>query len=636
MVKVRAALALLMLALFPFLVVALLIAIVAAALWAFRHSGVAGTKILLYVGLPLVVAVFVAVRDVLRARPELSAAPELKREEHPALWAEVERLADGLATPAPSRIVVTPEVNAGVREVRGQREMIIGLPLLVALTVPELRSVLGHELGHYGAGHTRLLRLTYRAKDALLGTVRNADGILRWVLVPYARMYLAVAAAANRAQEEEADDYSVRVAGPRVAADAMRMVAALDHAWHALTTEYLPLAGPAHRRPRVSEGLQELLVARAQQLEEVVTMSQAITTSSPGDSHPPLGQRVARFEALAAAAPQEARPAGDDEPAWQLLSRGWAAVEALEQELLRDGDPAADWPELVRLAGAEISAETAGHLARAAQATGAARPTLAGFLDAIEAGTGSRLVAPLVNPGVAPEDRDEASRQVLTEVLTAAVVDALVTAGKAEHRIDWAGGWRIVLLTPDGEEPLDAHALVGDAVADPALVPRLRERLTQLGVALEHATEVTEAADPDPVGLITRAKDTRAKDRKRKTVDILVCDTGLLVLTSGKRPALAGGLRQAVGAGNPALRQAEEVIAMPHADRTRLPGARWIDTDDIRAARLNRRPWGWTLRIHLQDGQEVVLRSTNETADHGPAYAGLGELFGARMNAPVS
>ena len=635
MVKVRAALALVVLALFPVLVVALLAATVAAALWAFVYSGVAGTKILLYLAVPLVLAVVFAVRDVARARPEPSALPEITRPEHPAVWAEVDALASGLGTPAPSRIVVAPVVNAGVREVRGEREMTIGLPLLVALTVPELRSVLGHELGHYGAGHTRLLRLTYRATDALLGTVRNSSGLLRWVLARYARVYLAVAASANRAQEEEADAYSSRVAGPHVAADALRMVAALDHAWNSLASEYLPLAGPARRRPRVCEGLQELLRARARQLEDVVTLAETITAPSPGDSHPPLGQRVAAFGALAAASPAPAHGGQDiGEPAWTLLSGEWRAVEVLERKLLDDPDPEASWPDLVRLAGAEVCARTAGHLVRAAQLTGVARPTLAGFLDALEAGARSRLTAPLVNPALPTDEQSEAGRIVLTDLLAATVVDSLVTAGRAHHRLDWNGPWQVVLDTDAGEEPLDAEGIVSAAVADPSAVPALRARLQELGAPLDHASEVTHATDPEPVGLITRARDRRARATGRKVIDVLVCDTGLLVVPSPRTSVLGSGIRHAVGGpDSTARRRAEELVAVPHAERVRAHGARWIDTDDIRAARLTRRPWGWTLRIRLTGREELVMRSSSDTSDHGPAYHGLGALLGARMDA---
>lgn len=636
MVKIRAALALVVLGLFPFVVIALLVAVVAAARWAFvTGSNLAGSKILLYLGLPLLFAVFIAVRDVARARPTPSSLPELKREAHPALWREVDALADGLNTPSPSRIVLAPEVNAAVREVRAEREMTIGLPLLVGLTVAQLRAVLGHELGHYGAGHTRLLRLTYRATDILLGTVRNSSGVLRWVLTPYAGAYLFLAAAANRAQEDQADAYAARVAGPRVAADAMRRVIALDAAWDALISEYLPLAEMAGRRPRLSEGLQDLLRARAQEIEEFVTWTETSLAPSAGDSHPPLGQRIARFEALAATSGREGPSSGEEGrlSGWTLLSGGWRSVSEMEQQLLQDRTDDASWPEVVRLAGAEVCALTAGELVRAAQETAAARPTLSGFLDALEAGSGSRLVAPLVNPALSAGDRPDAERSVLTELLSAVVVDSLIATGRAHHRIDWSALWEVVVTTSDGEERLDAEALVRDAVTSPSAVPALRTRLLALGAAFEHTTAPTAAGEPEPVGLISRARDKRAEEKTRKVIDILVCDSGLLVVPSPRRPMLSGALREL--SGKSVIHRADELVSVSHAERVRTPGARWIDTDNIRAARLKRRPWGWTLRIRLVDDEELVMRSTHETGDHGAAYEGLGELFGSRMGAPL-
>jgi Zn-dependent protease with chaperone function len=638
MVKVRAALALLVLALFPVLVLALLAGLCVAAVWSVRYSGVAAGKILLYLALPLVVAVGVAVRDVLRARPEPTPGPELGRAEHPQLWREVDTLATGLGTPAPARIVVTPEVNAGVREVRGVRELGIGLPLLAGLTVPELRSVLGHELGHYGAGHTRLLAMTYRATDTVLGTVRHSSGLLRRLLTVYARVYLVVAAAANRAQEQEADAYSARVAGPGTAAEALRMVAALDIAWDALTRQYLPLAGPARRRPRVCEGLQEVLHARAAQLEEAVSYREAAQVEpAPGDSHPPLGQRIARFEALSVAggpgrgagtnAVQDAVPDAG-QPAWTLLGGGWRGLTAVEQDLLRDPDPDASWEEIVALAGAARAAHVAGRLVRAAQGVAGRPASLTGILDALEQGRGRELVAPVVDPALHAQDRPAAERQALTELLAASVVDALVVADTAYHRLDWEGPWQLIVRTPEGEVPLDAEELVAPAVADPAAVPALRSLLAELGAALDHAAAATAPADPDPVGLLTRVKGPA-----RTAVDVLVCDTGLLVVPSPARSRLTAGLRQVTGgAVRTGSRQVERLLSVPHAERLAVPGARWIGTADISAAKLGRRPWGWTLRLRLADGQVLSMRSTNETDEHGQAYTGLGVLLGSRID----
>ncbi len=79
MTKLRAALALLTLALFPVVVLALLAGLVLLGVKVAEVSGTAGVKIIGWLALPLVFAVGYAVRDVLRARPEPLAGPELSR-----------------------------------------------------------------------------------------------------------------------------------------------------------------------------------------------------------------------------------------------------------------------------------------------------------------------------------------------------------------------------------------------------------------------------------------------------------------------------------------------------------------------------------------------------------------------------
>ncbi|MCZ9338236.1 M48 family metallopeptidase, partial [Streptomyces sp. TRM76130] len=91
--------------------------------------------------------------------------------DEPALWRTVRELADQVGTRAPSRIALTPDVNAAVSEdarllglLPGPRRLYLGVPLLQGLTEAQLRSVLAHELGHYSNADTRLAALTARGR----------------------------------------------------------------------------------------------------------------------------------------------------------------------------------------------------------------------------------------------------------------------------------------------------------------------------------------------------------------------------------------------------------------------------------------------------------------------------------------
>lgn len=98
---------------------------------------------------PLLVAVVLGFREARRFRAEPAEGIEVTAAQHPALWAEVQQLAQLAQTAPPSRIVIVPEVNAAVTEADGRRELMIGLPLLATFSRGELRSVLAHELGHF-------------------------------------------------------------------------------------------------------------------------------------------------------------------------------------------------------------------------------------------------------------------------------------------------------------------------------------------------------------------------------------------------------------------------------------------------------------------------------------------------------
>jgi Zn-dependent protease with chaperone function len=621
LVRARALVSLLVLALFPVAVLALLAGTLALAVRVGSASGAAGVKLAGWVALPLAYAVWIAVRDAVRARPQPSQAPELTRGEHPALWAEVDALAAGLQTAPPARIVVEPAVNASVTEAGGHREMTVGLPLLLGMTRPELRAVLAHELGHYGAGHTRLLALSYRARDAVLGTVGNlSGGPARWLLGGYARCYLVVAAWANRAQELQADDFAARVAGREAAASAFRRLLAISVAWDALVEDYLPLAGAAERRPALSAGLVSLLGARRDTIDEAVTAH--IATGAGGsayDSHPPIRERIARLGVVSPASGER------EEPAWTMLGGGQAALAVLEDALLNEGQPAG-WDELVALAGARVVADAAGDLARSAQQGGLAAPvTLAGLLDAVERGEGPRIVAALVSPGVHPQQRVAAEREVLTDVLTATAVHALVTAGRAAHAVSWTGPWE--LRAAGTGEVLDLEPLVSAAVTDPSTVPALRDRLAELGADV--GLGVRAAAEPEAQ---LRAAATQVDLGQRKArFDLVVCSTGLLVLPAQPSSRWTGGISSMVGAQRRSEQERLGAAAELGVTALReLPGARWVGTDEIVAGKVGSRPYGWLLQVRLLGGEELRVKSTTDTGAHGEPLDAVVALLGAR------
>ncbi|GAB7191604.1 hypothetical protein NUM3379_23120 [Kineococcus sp. NUM-3379] len=640
--RVLATASLLYLGLLPVLVLGLLLAVTLLVVAVGSAHAVVAVKVAGLLLVPLVVGAWRAVASARRARSEPTPGVELTRSAHPRLWAEIDELAASVVTAAPVRAVLTPDVNAAVTEATGRRELVLGLPLLTGTTRAELRSVLAHELGHFGEGHTRALARTRRLTDGLGGLLDHLRGPVRLVFSAYARGFGLLASAANRQQELDADAHSARLAGPAAAASALRRTAELDVAWDHYCENYLQLSVPAQRRPDVVGGFHHLLQADAERLSAVA--DEVLAEQGRGsflDSHPSTPQRIARFEALAGPAAATPDRAGGAAPAWTLLGTApdevtaMAALRAATVELFQDDDPPADWPELVTLGTLNRLREMAGHLARAATSAGLPGPvTAAAVLDAVERGEGQRLAAPLTNPALPAEEVEQARAEVLAELLGALVVVRLAECGRVRVVLDWTGPPAVEVVDPAGE-PVPGPGvrdLVERAVAEPATgVPVLRELLAGAGAA---QGAVAAVAEPEPDVVAAFAQVTTARRRH----DLLVCTSGLLLVPCPKPGRLRAGLsnltsgvlgdEEKADAGRIASLAGQGVRAC-----AQLPGARFVDTDEVVAARLRPRVHGWQLRLRLAGGEELEVRTTLDVTEHGSSPAEeLGMLLGSRLD----
>ena len=105
--------------------------------------------------------------------------------------------------------------------------MVVGLPLLRALTPDEFRAVLAHEFGHLSGKHGRFSGWIYRVRQTWIQILTQVhqdrsyasflfEPFLNWY-APYLNAYSFVLA---RTQEREADAYAVDFAGKEFAAMA--------------------------------------------------------------------------------------------------------------------------------------------------------------------------------------------------------------------------------------------------------------------------------------------------------------------------------------------------------------------------------------------------------------------------------
>ena len=306
-------------------------------------------------------------------RPDKFKAPgpELDREHHPLLFAELEKIAASLNEPMPREVYLIGDVNAWVADRGGmlgfgsRRVMGLGLPLLSILTVSQFRAVLAHEFAHYYGGDTSLGPWVYKTKMAMIRTFQTMGSlgqlvryavlaimhlivstILKWYFIVFLRAINLV----SRRQEFRADELACLVAGPKPLIDGLRTIHAAGPAWQPYwNTEVSPILSNG-RMPPLGEGFARFLAAPviATQVEKNVQKELKGGKASPYDTHPPLRERIAAAEQLPTSnLPEDARPASS------LLT----SPETLELNFLRAANPDLPTDHLRGVAWEAVSSE---------------------------------------------------------------------------------------------------------------------------------------------------------------------------------------------------------------------------------------------------------------------------------------
>jgi Zn-dependent protease with chaperone function len=162
----------------------------------------------------------------------------LTRSDAPALFEELERLRRQLRTARIHEVQITADFNAAVAQVPrfgpfgGYRNyLLLGLPLMQALTVEQLESVLAHELGHLARGHARASNWIYRLRlmwsrleAALAERPQWGSRFVRAFYQWYVPRFQAISFPLARANEYEADAAAARLTSPRITGQALTNV----------------------------------------------------------------------------------------------------------------------------------------------------------------------------------------------------------------------------------------------------------------------------------------------------------------------------------------------------------------------------------------------------------------------------
>jgi len=295
--------------------VAVLVALVGGAVW----GALASTAFLILLlkkklVIPLLVVVWVILRS-LWVRIEAPTGYSARRTDFPTLHAEVQALRRQLKAPVVHEIIFTEEFNAAVAQTPrlgvlgwNRNSVILGLPLLLALTPEQARAVLAHEFGHLSGNHSQFsawiyrLRLTwYRVMLAFDQAHGFSTVLLRRFFDWYAPYFNACSFALARGNEYEADAISARLTSVKDAAHAL--VSTHIRSDHIQEHYWRPLLKRADASPEPEthpfSGLARFLRDSSPPREEVlerIRKAVAVETDH-ANTHPALRDRLSALNA---------------------------------------------------------------------------------------------------------------------------------------------------------------------------------------------------------------------------------------------------------------------------------------------------------------------------------------------------
>lgn len=225
------------------------------------------------------------------------------------LFALLRQQSKALAAPPVHQVLLTTDFNAAIVQlprlgVLGwpRNYLMVGLPLLQALSPEQAAAVVAHELGHLRGGHGRFSAWVYRVSQSWTQLMSQLErsGAGTW-LSRFANWYVprfnAWSHPMRRADEFEADAAAGRITSPQALAQALCALVVRDTAIDRLHWDVLS-AGIAAQPYPPHDAISRLLpVAKSARLDddsEASLLARALGADpDPFDTHPTLLQRLA-------------------------------------------------------------------------------------------------------------------------------------------------------------------------------------------------------------------------------------------------------------------------------------------------------------------------------------------------------
>ena len=203
-------------------------------------SGYVGARLLRELALPVLIFVWILLK-ALWITIDPPGGRRLTREEFPELFRMLDEIRGELRGPAIHGVRLNRDFNASIMQVPRlgilgfhRNYLVIGLPLLQALSPEEFRAVMAHEYGHLSGAHGKIGTWTYRIR-ATWQRLRLAfhekkgmgTALIQRFFDWYAPTFAAYSFVLARENEFEADACAARVAGADHQADALIRITTL-------------------------------------------------------------------------------------------------------------------------------------------------------------------------------------------------------------------------------------------------------------------------------------------------------------------------------------------------------------------------------------------------------------------------
>lgn len=172
---------------------------------------------------------------------------DLKHKEFPALFADIEQLCSQLDSGKIHQVILTDEFNAAITQIPRlgvfgwhKNILVLGLPLLLALSPEQARAALAHELGHLSGNHSRFNAWIYRVRKSWYQVAwafeQSGSSFVGKFFNWYAPYFNAYSFALARANEYEADAISAKITSADALAQCLVAVSTygnllVEHYW---------------------------------------------------------------------------------------------------------------------------------------------------------------------------------------------------------------------------------------------------------------------------------------------------------------------------------------------------------------------------------------------------------------------